>query len=66
MAKEKFEDSMKRLEEIVNILERGEADLDTSIKLFEEGLALGKKLNKQLSSFENKINELTAEVKDDE
>ena len=32
-----FEDTMKRLEEIVNKLESGEASLDESIKLFEEG-----------------------------
>ena len=61
MAKEKFEDNLKRLETIVDTLEKGEVDLDVSIKLLEEGLNIGKKLNKQLTSFEQKIDELTSE-----
>ena len=61
MAKEKFEDNLKRLEAIVDTLEKGEVDLDVSIKLLEEGLNIGKKLNKQLTSFEQKIDELTSE-----
>ena len=48
----KFEDSMKRLEEIVNILEKGEKDLDESLKLFEEGLKLSKALQKDLKVYE--------------
>lgn len=58
MAKEKFEDSMNRLEEIVNILEKGDSDLDKSIKLFEEGLKLSEKLNSQLSEYQSKIDNL--------
>ena len=54
----KFEDSMKRLEEIVNILEKGEKDLDESLKLFEEGLKLSKALQKDLKVNEKKIDEL--------
>lgn len=60
MAKEKFEDSMLRLEEIVSKLESGNEDLDTAIKLFEEGLSLSKKLNKQLANYEKKIEEITS------
>lgn len=42
MDKEKisFEQSIKRLEEIVKLLERGDAPLSESLKLFEEGTAL--------------------------
>lgn len=38
MAKEKlsFEESVKRLDEIVKLLERGDAPLSRSLKLFEE------------------------------
>lgn len=61
MAKEKFEDSMNRLEEIVSILEKGDTDLDSSIKLFEEGLKLSEKLNLQLSEYENKIESLVTD-----
>lgn len=58
MAEEKFEDKMKRLEYIVNTLEKEEVDLDTSIKLFEEGLELSQLLNKQLSTYETKIDDI--------
>ena len=37
MAERTFESQMARLEEIVRLLERGEAPLNESMKLFEEG-----------------------------
>ena len=37
MAKKTYEDSVKRLEDIVSALECGDASLDESLKLFEEG-----------------------------
>ena len=55
----KFEDRMKRLEEIVTILEKGDEDLDKSWKLFEEGLQLSKQLKDELKEYEKKIEELT-------
>ncbi len=55
----KFEDRMKRLEEIVTILEKGDEDLDKSLKLFEEGLQLSKQLKDELKEYEKKIEELT-------
>ena len=36
----KFEDSMKRLEKIVDQLEGDSASLENSLKLFEEGMKL--------------------------
>ena len=66
MPKEKFEDNLKRLEVIVETLEGGQTELDEAIKLLEEGLTIGKKLNKQLTSFEEKINELTNEEQENE
>ena len=35
-----FEESMARLEQIVRTMERGEAPLDESLKLFQEGTEL--------------------------
>ena len=35
-----FEENMARLEEIVNLLERGDAKLQDSLALFEEGTKL--------------------------
>ena len=37
-----FEASIKKLEAIVEKLEEGDLDLDTSLKSFEEGVALVK------------------------
>lgn len=54
----KFEDQMKRLEDIVDKMEKDDIDLDSSISLYEEGLKLSKNLKTQLKKFEDKIEEL--------
>ena len=62
MAKElTFEQQMKKLQDIVEKLESGDVDLDTSIKLYEDGLKLSKELKKQLLVFEDKIEKLGQE-----
>ena len=53
--KQSFEESMSRLEEIVRQLERGECDLDQSLKLFEEGAKLADSCNKMLNEAEQKV-----------
>ena len=40
MAKKSFEENMIRLEQIVRTLEKGDAPLEESLKLFQEGTAL--------------------------
>ena len=55
MAKKTYEDSVKRLEDIVSALERGDASLDESLKLFEEGTTLIKNCGKQLDAAEQKV-----------
>lgn len=56
MAKEiNFEDTMKELEEIVQVLEKGELNLDDSIKEFEKGMKLSKEASKYLEEAEKKI-----------
>ena len=55
MAEKSFESQMERLEEIVRLLERGEAPLSESIKLFEEGTKLSAALGKQLDKAEQKV-----------
>ena len=57
-----FEENMKKLEEIVNKLENGNAKLDESIKLFEEGIDLTKTLQKTLDEAEGKIKEVTGKA----
>jgi len=40
MATQKFEDALKRLEEIINNLEQGEVPLEETVKMFQEGITL--------------------------
>lgn len=67
MAQEiKFEEQMKKLQEIVEKLERNDIELDESISLYEEGLKLSKTLKDQLSQFEEKIAQLNKDSDEDE
>lgn len=50
-----FETAMKRIEEIVRLLERGDAPLDQSLALFEEGTGLIKKCSAALDQAEQKV-----------
>ena len=50
-----FEQAMKRLEEIVTQLEAGEAPLDKSMALFEEGTKLSAFLSNTLDEAEQKV-----------
>lgn len=55
-----FEGSMLRLEEIVALLERGDAPLEQAMSLFEEGAKLLRECTKQLDEAEQKVVLLTA------
>ncbi len=57
--KASFEESMKKLEEIVADLEKGEFPLEESLAKFEEGLAVGKKCKKLLDNAEAKVKKIT-------
>ena len=54
-----FEMAMARLEEIVRALESGNTPLDTSLSLFEEGVALVKLCNSRLDHAEQRVKILT-------
>jgi len=54
-----FESAMARLEEIVRALESGNTPLDTSLALFEEGVALVKLCNSRLDHAEQRVKMLT-------
>lgn len=56
-----FERSLARLEEIVSLLERGDAPLEQAMGLFEEGAGLLRECTRQLDEAEQKITLLTAE-----
>ena len=55
MAERTFESQMARLEEIVRLLERGEAPLNESMKLIEEGTKLSASLGKLLDKAELEV-----------
>ncbi len=55
MADRTFESQMARLEEIVRQLEKGEAPLNESMKLFEEGTKLSASIGKMLDKAEQKV-----------
>lgn len=57
--KESFEKMMTRLEEIVATMEKGSCDLEESMKLFEEGVALTAKCEERLTLARQKIIELS-------
>ena len=50
-----FEESISRLEEIVSLLERGDAPLADSLALFEEGTKLIAACSMQLDQAEQKV-----------
>ncbi len=54
-----FEASLKRLDEIVSRMERGDVPLEEALSLFEEGTALVKSCTKLLDEAELKIVRLT-------
>ena len=54
-----FEASLKRLEEIANLLESSTISLDESMELFEEGVALSKECSRLLQTAKQKIITLT-------
>jgi exodeoxyribonuclease VII small subunit len=55
MAKQTFEQAMKKLELIVQQLESGEQPLEDAVKKFEEGVKLSKFCSELLDETEKKI-----------
>lgn len=58
-----FEEQLKRLSDIVDILEKGEEDLDSSMALYKEGLDLSLKCKKQIDSAQLKITKYEENIK---
>ena len=48
----KFEDNLKKLEEIVEQLESGEIDLEKSVELYEKGILLKNNCEEKLKKVE--------------
>ena len=58
-----FEQSFKRLEEILEILEGDNVSLEDTIKLYEEGLSLTAACHQRLSEAELRIKEINKSSK---
>jgi exodeoxyribonuclease VII small subunit len=62
MSKEmNFEESLKRLEQLVERLEAGDLPLEESLKIFEEGRKLAEICNQKLESAVLRVEQLTAD-----
>lgn len=61
-AKNSLESSLKRLEEIVEMLERGDAPLDDAVTLYEEGIKISKECAEKLKTAELKIKKLSKDI----
>lgn len=58
MPEKTFEQNMARLEQIVSSLENDEVELQKAMTLFEEGLGLVEKCDKELKNFDETINDI--------
>ena len=56
-----FEDSLKKLEEIVDQLESGEVDLEMSVNLYEKGMELKKICEEKLRKVDLQIKKIKVE-----
>ena len=55
MKEDNFETKMQALEQIVSDLEKGDLNLDESVKKFEEGMKISKECSRMLEETEKRI-----------
>ncbi|QUH26639.1 exodeoxyribonuclease VII small subunit [Serpentinicella alkaliphila] len=55
MNQKSYEEAVKRLEEVIELLEGKDVTLDDSLKLFQEGIELYRFCNGKLTEVEEKI-----------
>jgi exodeoxyribonuclease VII small subunit len=58
MAKEKFEDALEKLENIVRDMEKGDMPLDSALKSFEEGIRLIRFCSAKLDETQRRVEQL--------
>ncbi|NTW16624.1 MAG: exodeoxyribonuclease VII small subunit [Syntrophaceae bacterium] len=64
MAKDKFEEALGRLEEIVRRMEAGDMSLEESLKAFEEGIKLARVCSRKLDEAERRVEMLIKQGED--
>ena len=57
----KFEEQIKELESIINELETGEVDLDTSIEKYTKAMSLVKSCDEKLKRIDEQVSKLVTE-----
>lgn len=57
----KFEDKIKELEGIINELESGEIDLESSIEKYTKAMKLVKECDEKLKNIEEQVNKIVNE-----
>ena len=60
--KPSFEQSLRRLEKIVEELEQGEVPLDDALKMYEEGIELSKACVEKLTHAELRLKKLSKDM----
>ena len=65
MAEVKFEEALKKLEKIVEDLEKGDLSLDEALKKYQEGIELSRSCSSRLESAKKKIDILVKNKKGD-
>jgi exodeoxyribonuclease VII small subunit len=63
MAEIKFEESLRKLEKIVEDLEKGDLSLDDALKKYQEGIELSRLCNQRLENAKKKIDVLVKNKK---
>jgi exodeoxyribonuclease VII small subunit len=63
MAEIKFEEALKKLEKIVEDLEKGDLSLDEALKKYQEGLELSRLCGQRLENAKKKIDLLVKNKK---
>jgi len=58
MAREKFEDALEKLENIVRDMEQGDMPLDSALKSFEEGIRLIRFCSAKLDETQRRVEQL--------
>ncbi len=56
----KFEEELKKLEEINTKLQNKETELTKAVELYEEGMKIAKNLDKELSELERRVEIVTS------
>ncbi|MFC1553754.1 exodeoxyribonuclease VII small subunit [candidate division KSB1 bacterium] len=65
MANLKFDEAIKKLEEIVDNLEQGDVPLEDTVKLFQEGISLAKHCKDKLHHAEKEIQKIIKDTDGD-